>query len=107
MSAFSIHPKEIFGKAAYPPPSDMDLHVARILKGTAEAQAWSYSELAESSNLNLDDLMSVFEGERPFTAELLYKLCKSLSQDLSAILERAAKLSENSSEVTANKRTAS
>ncbi|WP_415713348.1 helix-turn-helix domain-containing protein [Maridesulfovibrio sp.] len=107
MNALSIHPKEIFGEAAYPPPSVMDLHVARILKGTAEAQAWSYSELAESSDLDSDELVNALEGNSSFSAELLYKLCKTLSQDLSAIIERAAKLSEDSSEVVARKRVVS
>lgn len=104
MNALSIHPADIFGEAAYPPPSKVDLQVAKILKGTADAQSWSYADLASSAELNEAEVENSLEGRHPFTAEILYKLCKILSQDLSAIIERAAVLSEESSEVVGRKR---
>ncbi|TIH11638.1 XRE family transcriptional regulator [Marinifilum sp. JC120] len=107
MNALSIHPNEIFGEAAYPPPSDIDLHVARILKGTADAQSWSYTELAEQTGIELDVVENSLEGRQAFTAELLFKICKTLSQDLSAVIERAAALAESSSGIHREKRAAS
>ncbi|CCO24005.1 putative Transcriptional regulator, XRE family [Maridesulfovibrio hydrothermalis AM13 = DSM 14728] len=106
MHALSIHPADIFGEAAYPPPSEVDKQVAKILKGTADAQAWEYSDLAISTRLSEEEVKNYLEGRISFTADVLYKMCKVLSQDLSAIVERAVVLVETSSEIMSHKRSA-
>ena len=93
INALSIPPSVLCENFTPIPLASADVQLAKMIRGIAVAQEFSFAELAREVSLSEADLRATLDGLKIMSFETFYLLCKTLNQDIEALLSRSIRIS--------------